>query len=396
MQSVEESVAENIPDVAIDVRCSGTEREMGRQQGEQVRERIERAEDVLTGLEAFRKQKPHWLPMFVFRRMAEIKSRRFLRAGLRGHAPSSLERLEGIAEAAGVSQNALFLINAMEAVLSDLSQTSSVPAHAACSAVAATGPATPDGRALLMHNFDYLPSVRPLYMLRECQPAEGLRSLEFTAAPLCGAVDGMNEAGLCLTYNYGYARNGRKPGPTLSMRISEVLARCRTVEQAITHLTRTSRWGGGLLMLADADGRIASLEISTTRSALAELAPERPVAFHTNRFQTPSLREVEVAADARYSDKAPSVLQGRPVHESANERHARLEHLLSQSEQLDLATLNHIMSDHGRDGVGSANTICMHGEYWHTTACLQLLPHERRVRVAYNARCEARFVDFPL
>jgi hypothetical protein len=38
----------------------------------------------------------------------------------------------------------------------------------------------------------------------------------------------------------------------------------------------------------------------------------------------------------------------------------------------------------------------MHSDYWNTTACVQLYPRERRIRVAYDAACRAEFVDFAI
>ena len=57
---------------------------------------------------------------------------------------------------------------------------------------------------MVARNFDYLPLIQPYYLIRESRPQGRLRAFEFTTAPLVGAVDGMNEAGLCITYNYGF------------------------------------------------------------------------------------------------------------------------------------------------------------------------------------------------
>ena len=46
------------------------------------------------------------------------------------------------------------------------------------------------GPRIIARNFDYLPLVQPFYVLRESRPRDGFRSLEFTVAPLGGAVDG--------------------------------------------------------------------------------------------------------------------------------------------------------------------------------------------------------------
>jgi hypothetical protein len=36
----------------------------------------------------------------------------------------------------------------------------------------------------------------------------------------------------------------------------------------------------------------------------------------------------------------------------------------------------------------------MHSDYWNTTACVQLSPKDRKMRVAYDSACRARFEEF--
>ena len=75
---------------------------------------------------------------------------------------------------------------------------------------------------MVARNFDYLPLIQPYYLIRESRPQGRLRALEFTTAPLAGAVDGMNEAGLCITYNYGFTTDEpTRPAAPISMAISE-------------------------------------------------------------------------------------------------------------------------------------------------------------------------------
>ena len=45
-------------------------------------------------------------------------------------------------------------------------------------------------------------------------------------------------------------------------------------------------------------------------------------------------------------------------------------------------------------GEPSKDSICMHSDYWTTTATLQFLPRSRRLRVAFDSACTARFSDF--
>ena len=59
------------------------------------------------------------------------------------------------------------------------------------------------------------------------------------------------------------------------------------------------------------------------------------------------------------------------------------------------------MSDHGpvHDDSAGANGnhgLCVHSEYWNTTACLQLEPQRRSMRIAYGPTCRAVFQEFAL
>ncbi len=143
------------------------------------------------------------------------------------------------------------------------------------------------GEPIVARNFDYLPLVQPFYLVRESRSQGKLRAFEFTTAPLAGAVDGMNEEGLCITYNYGFTTDEPSaPAAPISMAISEALGRCGTVAEAADWITSRPRWGGGLLMLCDASGDMASLELSSTRSYLRRPASDEDVLFHTNAFSS--------------------------------------------------------------------------------------------------------------
>ena len=165
-----------------------------------------------------------------------------------------------------------------------------------------------------LHNFDYLPIVQPFYSLRESRPTGGMRSLEFITAPMAGTIDGVNEAGLCITYNYAFTIDRPdRPAGMISMVISEALARCRTVSEAADWITSRPRWGGGLLMLADPSGDIASLELSSTRSKLRRPEGDTDMIYHTNCFGAGEMCEVQVPATAVFTDRVPTPLRGRRV-----------------------------------------------------------------------------------
>src|SRR5207247_8681990 len=141
--------------------------------------------------------------------------------------------MKGINDQSQISMGLLYLLHALEPMLSDVSRCSVVPAFAACSAVAVRGRRSATHEPIIARNFDYLPLVQPLYTLRESRPRSGFRSLDFTIAPFAGTVDGLNQKGLCITYDYEYVSDfsGRGTAP-ISIVIAEGLRRCATLIEA--------------------------------------------------------------------------------------------------------------------------------------------------------------------
>jgi Acyl-coenzyme A:6-aminopenicillanic acid acyl-transferase len=387
-------VSDSRRDPQLDVVCSGEPYEMGRQQGATLRDRIRDALAAVSSLEAFRLRKPTWLPFPLFRRLAEHKSSRFVSAGRRNADVAAFERLAGIAEGAGIHGRRVQLFAALEAMMSDVCGTTA--AAPGCSAVALSPNASSSGRPVVAHNFDYLPLVQPFYTLRESRPTGRLRSLEFTAAPLAGSIDGVNEAGLAITCNYAYVTDRADPAPTITMMISEALADCRSVDEAVAFLGGRPRFGGGILMLADAGGDVASLELSCTRSAVRRPEPGEDRLFHTNLLHCAEMKAVEISPTARHTQRAPRALRGVRLHESSERRNDRFRNLLFERDRLSTDDLHAIMSDHGESGVPDRGTICMHSDYWTTTACVQLMPVERAIHVSYSTACTAAFGEFAL
>ena len=385
----------NLPTQPITaITCAGDPYEMGVAQGRALREKIHSAFETVANLEAVRLMKPWGLPFGWFLRFAEAKAAKFLKRAFTAVSVNAADRLRGIAAGADVPFRKLALCSALEAVLSDLRPTTVVATNHGCSAIAATGSATLDGDPILAHNFDYLPVTQPYYFIRRSEPANGLRSVELSVAPLAGAVTGVNEAGLSIICNYAYAVDTGPPAPTITMLIADALARFETVDQATDFLANSPRVGGGLLMLGDAGGAIASIEISNTRLERRDSQSGTDRLCHTNRYCKPAMREVELHSAATHHNKAPQPLRGRRVHRSSEDRDADLQTLVTEAERFDRDTVQSIMSHHGPVGEPSFGTVCMHSDYWFTTASLQLLPAERRLRVSFSPTCVAEYRDF--
>ncbi len=376
----------------VEFVCEGSPFEMGLAQGTALREKIHAARTMLASLEAFRLAQPHWMPYRCYRWIAEQKARRWLASAFQQQPADMLQRLAGIAVGANVSLPAISLFSALDPLISSVSGCTACPG--ACSAVAVRSRRSATGEPMIAHNFDFLPIVQPFYVVRESRPHSGLRAFEFTTAPFAGAVDGLNEAGLCITYDYAFATDvPTAPAPPISMAIASALQNCRTVGEAANWIASQPRWGGALLMLADADGDIASLELSSMRDHLRRPADGEDVLTHSNAFSSPSLRDVQIADDAVYTDRAPTPLRGRRFHQSSEERDRRFQQLLQRTPVFGPEELGALMADHGPDNLPGDFTLCVHGSYWYTTACFQFFPRSRRMCVAYDTACRAQFQE---
>jgi isopenicillin-N N-acyltransferase-like protein len=378
------------------VRVAGAHRDMGRAQGRALGAKVRDAERALRSAEAFRLLKPRLLPEAIFAAVASRRAQALLERPVARHRPEQLERMLGLAEGAGVPPRTVYLVQGAEVLLATVDWRVRPPPLAACAAVAVTG-SRARGGPLIHHNFDYPELVLPLLVVRESRPARGHASLELTAAALAGAVDGVNEKGLAIAYDYGSPTDSSTEPVPLTLTLSAALETCATTQEAIDFLSKQPRSGGALLQIADASGDVAALELSSTRAVARRPAPGEELLHHANCYSVPALREVEVPRDAVYSERSVRALRGERVHLSSEARDARLGELLSARRgPLGLDDLREIFSDHGGAAEGSDLTLCRHGPYWSTVAMIQLAPRERRLRVALGPACSAEPIEFGL
>ncbi len=375
--------------------CAGSYREMGFTQGQKLKEKIGQTMAVCLEDETFRLGRPWWLPTWLMVWMGKRRAARMLSKPLRRDFPEMHDRLEGLAEGAGLDLRLAYFCNAFESILASVSDRAAVPLPA-CSAVAARGKRSVTGEPIIVRNFDYVPVLRPFLIVREDRPRDRYRSLQFTAATTCSAFDGLNEHGLCITYNYGHTVDDSAPTGTISMLITEALERCKTVEQAARLISSRPRWGGAILMLADAQGDIASLELSSTRAALRRPKAGEDLILHTNKFHSTAMQQVQVPEQSIFTPTAHESLRGHRVLESAELRYDRLAELLDNSCPLTVEQLVAVMSDHGKDKAPSQTTPCVHGPYAATIASLHFLPRQRKMRVDFNYTCQAKFQELTL
>jgi len=180
------------------------------------------------------------------------------------------------------------------------------------------------------------------------------------------------------------------------MLIADALASCATVTEAARRITASPRWGAGILMLADASGDLASVELSNTRAGVRRPAAGADWLLFTNVCLCPETCAVQVSESAAYSDKSPSPLRGGSVLRPHANRARRIEELVRNQSSIGPDELGAIMADHGPTGVPDGSSPCVHTNYFNTTARLQWFPGRRRVRVSYSTACTAKYVEIAL
>jgi len=151
------------------------------------------------------------------------------------------EQLEGVAEGAGVDlSTALFFIY-LE--LSGVGETRfSVDV---CTAVGFQREATECGETVMVKNMDFYNDFAFMLTARKTVPDDGYSVFGNKAAPYPGMIDGMNEHGLSVIYNFAYTTSKPTQYTPLSLAVHETLQSCEMTEEAVRHITQAKRPEGG-------------------------------------------------------------------------------------------------------------------------------------------------------
>ena len=307
--------------------------------------------------------------------------------------PEHLERMVGIAEGGARPVHLLFVAPLVELTLNRSVYT--LPPPGACTAVAVTRGRSATGEAIIAKNFDYPPASNLCHLTRLSRPRVRTRvgSLEVTKAPLPGCHDGVNEHGLAITYNYGHFRGPARARISITVLVQELLETCRSVDQALSRLRDRPRSGGALLMLADAHGDIASVELAPDCFSVRR----GDALVHANHALTDEMAERDVPHDALIPRWVwVAALRGQRLHESSERRQERAESLVDAMGSASADDLARLLADHGSAERGDDNTLCRHGPYYSTTCSLVIMPRQRAMRVLVGSPCAGTFTDLSL
>jgi len=362
------------------ILCQGGPAQMGRQQGRQLAEPIRRILATLQHSKPFAAAKPAWLPRPLWPATARGLARRWLRKAIRTAYPRQFERAVAIAEAAGVPESFVWLALATEI-------GAALPAGAAGGCTAATlGPErTEFAEPAMIKNFDFLPDFAGFDCVRRNAPSDRFASLDVTYPPLPGCHDGINEAGLALSYNYAYPADAAgRPRWPISLLCQELLERCRSVPEAVEAVSQMPRSSGAILLLSDAEGRIAAVELSPQRMKVRHSSTGHLVA--ANHYRTAHLTEIDLSFAGR--DTADHQQDSIWLAQHSRARSDRLDDLLQARSRWDLPALWQLLADHGPRDTGGQDTICRHPPPYRTNVALLLLPRRRQLWIAMGPPCK--------
>ncbi len=197
----------------------------------------------------------------------------------RQHLPEMCALIEGLAAGFGLTARQLFTRHVAYA-LEDRKLAAEGPDPEGCSAFVVRT----DAGVLVAKNRDNPPSLKPLQtLIRQRDPAWARATLSigsFGSAP--SASSGVNSDGLCVadtsvrTTNLGI-------GVLRYYLMEAILYRCRNVAEALALIRALPHLGGGTLVLGDADGHIAVVEIGHDR-VIVENDPQSGWLSRTNHF----------------------------------------------------------------------------------------------------------------
>ena len=155
-----------------------------------------------------------------------------------------------------------------------------------------------------------------------------------------------------------------------------MLETCKTTDEAVKFVTQAKRGGReALLILADAEGNLKAVEITSNHVATRDMTNEQII--NTNHYLTSEMQQYEIPHSAVYSGKVAKEMLGIRVHESSEQRLKRAQELLKGKTKIDENKIIAILRDHGKDDKPSMFTICRHAQYASTLRSVILYPNRK-------------------
>lgn len=247
----------------------------------------------------------------------------FLREGDDARPPLETCRAElerHMPELVGLWQHLVGLADGDETVARMLSLVDPAPYVTGCSQGVWMG----DGPALV-RNYDYRPEAcEGLFLLSRWHETKVLAATDC----LWGALDGMNEHGLCVALSFGGSR-AVGPGFGIPLILRYVLEFCATVKEASAVLRRVPSHMAYNVQLLDAEGRFAVAYLHPGRPVRISREPactnhQRPVAWEEYAEITQSRERLALLREQVEREQSLASFTGRflepPLYATGHDR----------------------------------------------------------------------------
>jgi isopenicillin-N N-acyltransferase-like protein len=251
----------------------GSHRQVGQQIGESMRQTIQR---MVQELPREGRQGRTW--------QQHLDMGLVFQSASRSAYPQYMEELEGIAQAAGVPFDELFLLMCEELWESPLWGA----AGRGCTDMAARGAATADGSTLLAHTNDLAPGAESDLVILQVQAGDEPEFLGVSVGGV-GYSAGFNAAGISLTGNE-LSSNDVRPGVPRLIIVRAILA-ARRLGEAMDACLLPQRASSYNNIIADSYGEIYSMEGSATDCEPVYITGD--LLAHANHYAAPPMRQYE-------------------------------------------------------------------------------------------------------
>ncbi len=350
--------AEPIPVVAV----GGTHREVGRQIGEAIRPKLQKA------VAQMRRSLPAGVTWEALLRQGEI----YLDHS-RAAYPQYVDELEGIVEGAETAFDETFLGVCEELWGPAAWHWAGTTTERGCTDFAARGHATVDGSAVVAHTNDLPPEIGDDLIIVRVQAGDEPEFLGISPGGVAYSA-GFNAAGISLTGNE-VSPNDVRPGVPRLLIVRRILA-ARRLEEAMDACLLPTRASNYNNFLADANGEVYSMEGSATDCE--PLYIEDDILAHANHYVSAPMRPFE-------ADR--STISGSVI------RHNRAWRLLRDNRgALSPERFMTLLADHANYPA----SICRHGPESVTVFSMIVKPEERRAWIGRGRPCQTIWVEHTL
>ncbi|MBN1682126.1 hypothetical protein JW865_01065 [Candidatus Bathyarchaeota archaeon] len=331
--------------------------------------------------------KPRLMPTSIFMQLARNQATKTLKNDIFQYYPKQAERLLGIADGAGVDLSWIFFAQSMELLI-----TISKFHIPTCTSIGFKKQLTEENETIIGKNFDYPKHFLPLQLTCNVKPKGAFQTLGCTMAPLAGMLDGMNEYGLTVTQNLAYTTDKPKYFAPNSLALQEMLETCRTTDEAVNFIIQAKRSGNYLLMIADSEDNIRTVEISNNYFSIREPIENKDI--NTNHYHTSEMQKHEIPHNAVFISDFPPGYHGKRIHESSEQRYNRAQELMSSKDKLNGNDVAAILRDHGKSNSPSNLTICQHDRYLSTLRSMIFYPKRKTIKILYGNPCQNEYQEF--